>query len=73
VDHAGFLNGLTPGRGAAQAVHTNCKKQRCGLGCDIQNITNDGFFFNFNSHLNDLLSNSLAIITSMSRKNKREP
>ena len=27
VDHAGFLNGLAPGRGAAQAVHADGEEQ----------------------------------------------
>ena len=55
VNHAGFLNGLAPGRGAAQAVHTDGKEQRRSLRGYIQNIADDGFFFNFNSHENDLL------------------
>ena len=55
VDHAGFLHSLTPGRGAAQAVHANGKEQGSGLGSNIQNIANDGFFFDLDSHKNDLL------------------
>jgi hypothetical protein len=50
VDHAGFLNSLTPGRGAAQAVHANGKEQGSSMGRDIQNIANDGILFDFNSH-----------------------
>ena len=45
VNHAGFLNGLTTGRGAAQAVHTDGKEQGSGLRSDVQNVTNDGAFF----------------------------
>ena len=55
VDHAGFLNGLAPGRGAAQAVHADGKEQGSSLGSNIQNIADDGFFFNLDSHKNDLL------------------
>ena len=50
VNHAGFLYGLTPGRGAAQAVHTDCEEQGSGLRRYVQNVADDGFFFNFNSH-----------------------
>ena len=50
VNHAGFLYGLTPGRGAAQAVHTDGEEQRSGLRRYVQNVADDGFFFNFNSH-----------------------
>ena len=50
VDHAGLLHSLTPGRGAAQAVHADGEEQGSGVGCDIQHITNDGLFFNLNSH-----------------------
>ena len=55
MHHAGFLNSFAPGRGAAQAVHSNRKKQGRALGCDVQNVADDGFLFNFNSHDNDLL------------------
>ena len=51
VDHAGLFNGLAPGRGAAQAVHTDGKEQRRSLRGYIQNIADNGFFFNFNSHV----------------------
>ena len=47
VNHAGFLNGLAAGRGAAQAVHADRKEEGRGLGRDIQNVTDDGVFFNF--------------------------
>ena len=50
VNHAGFLHGLTPGRGAAQAVHTDGEEQGSGLRRYVQNVADDGFFFNFNSH-----------------------
>ncbi len=55
MHHASLLNGLTPGRGAAQAVHPNRKKQGRTLRSNVQNVADDGFFFNFNSHDNDLL------------------
>lgn len=55
MHHAGFLNGLAPGRGAAQAVHSNRKKQGRTLRCNVQNVADDGFLFNFSSHDNDLL------------------
>ena len=55
VDHAGLLDGFTPGRGAAQAVHADGEEQGRGLGRDIQHITDNGGLFNFNSHDNDLL------------------
>ena len=55
VNHTGFLNGLAPGRGAAQAVHTDGEEQGCGLGRDVQNVPDDGILFNFYSHYNDLL------------------
>jgi hypothetical protein len=35
MNHASFLNGFTAGRGAAQAVHADCKEQRCSVGSDI--------------------------------------
>jgi hypothetical protein len=54
VHHASFLHSFTPGRGAAQAVHTDGEEQRRSLGCDVQNVANDGFFFNLNSHDYDL-------------------
>ena len=50
VYHAGFLYGLTPGRGAAQAMHTDGEEQRRALGRDIQNISDNGVLFNFHSH-----------------------
>ena len=55
MHHAGLLNGFAPGRGAAQAVHPDCKKQGRTLRSNVQNVADDGFFFNFNSHDNDLL------------------
>jgi hypothetical protein len=70
VDHAGFLYGLTPGRGATQAMHADGEEQRSSVGCDVQNITDDGFFFNLNSH--DMTSYSISppIITAAFGKNK---
>ena len=50
VPHAGFLHSLTAGRGAAQAVHTDGEEQGSGLRRYVQNVADDGFFFNFNSH-----------------------
>ena len=50
VHHAGLLHGFTPGRGAAQAVHTDGEEQGSGLRRYVQNVADDGFFFNFNSH-----------------------
>jgi hypothetical protein len=41
--------------GAAQAVHADGEEQGSGVGGDIQNITDDGGFFDLNSHDNDLL------------------
>ena len=55
MHHAGLLNGLTPGRGAAQTVHSDGEEQGSALGRNVQNVADDGFFFNFNSHDNDLL------------------
>ena len=55
VNHAGFLNGLAAGRGAAQAVHTDSEEQGSSVGCDIQNITDDGGLFNLNRQNYDLL------------------
>ena len=70
VHHAGFFNGFAPGRGAAQAMHTDGEEQGSALGRDVQNITDDGFFLDFNSHENDLLSVSWDIITAHLEKNK---
>jgi hypothetical protein len=72
VDHAGFLNGLTPGRGAAQAVHANGKEQGSSVGSDVQNVADDSGFFNLNSHNMTSYSISLAIITAKCEKNKRK-
>ena len=44
MDHAGLLHGLTPGGGAAQAVHADVNERRRGLGCDVQDIAHDGIF-----------------------------
>jgi hypothetical protein len=54
VDHAGFLHGLTPGRGAAQAVHADGEEQGSSLRGNIQNIADDSSLFDFNSHDNSL-------------------
>jgi hypothetical protein len=72
VYHAGFLYGLTPGRGAAQAMHTDGKEQGSSLRGNIQNITDDGIFFNLNSHNRTSLCVSSPIITIRKEKNKRE-
>jgi len=42
VDHAGFLHGFSPGRGAAQAVHADGEEQRGGLRSHVQDIADDG-------------------------------
>jgi hypothetical protein len=42
VNHAGLLNSLTAGSGAAQAVHADGQEQGCGLGGDVQDVTDDG-------------------------------
>jgi hypothetical protein len=42
--------------GAAQAVHADGKEQGSSVGSDIQNLADDGFFFNSDSHNNSLLS-----------------
>ena len=72
VDHAGLFDSLTPGRGAAQAMHADGEEQGSALRSDVQNIANDGFFLDFNSHKNDLLSISPDIITAHPKKNKRK-
>ena len=41
VNGAGLLNGFTPGRGAAEAVHADGKEQGRSLRRDVQNITDD--------------------------------
>lgn len=46
VDHAGLLHRLPAGGGAAEAVHSDGHENRCSLGGDIQNITNDCVFCN---------------------------
>ena len=51
VDHAGLLHRLTPGGGAAQAVHADVHEQGRGLGGDGQNITNDGVLCNGHGNL----------------------
>jgi len=50
VNSAGFLDGLTPGRGAAKAVHADGEKQGGSLRSDVQHITDNSIFFNLNSH-----------------------
>ena len=70
VYHAGLLNSLTAGRGAAQAVHADGKEQRSRLRCDIQNIANDGIFFDLNSHNMTSCYIYLGIITAAFEKNK---
>ena len=65
VDLAGFLNGLTPGRGAAQAMHANGEEQGSGLRRYIQNITDNRGFFNFNSYNMTSCNNSPPIITAV--------
>jgi hypothetical protein len=73
VDHAGLFDGLTPGAGAAQAVHADSKEQGSSVGSDIQHGADDSFFFNSDSHNNSLLCVvTFAIITSGDEKNKRE-
>ena len=39
VNHAGFLNGLAAGRGAAQAVHADGQENGRGLGSHVQDVT----------------------------------
>ena len=72
MDHTGLFHGLAAGSRSAKAVHADCHKQGSGMGSDMQNVANDGFFFNLDSHLLDLLWNSAAIITVCNQKNKRE-
>ena len=60
VNHASFLNGLAAGRGAAQAVHADFEEHGSSGGCDIQNITDNGIFFNFYSDFYDLLLHLLT-------------
>ena len=50
VNSAGFLYGLTAGRGAAQSMHTDGEEQGSRVGRDVQNVADDSGFFNFNSH-----------------------
>jgi hypothetical protein len=71
VDHAGFLHSLAPGRRAAQAVHADGKEQGSCVGGDIQNITDDGVFFDFYSHNMTSYLVSSPIITATAEKNKR--
>ena len=73
MDHTGLFNGFTAGSGSAKAVHADSKEQGCSMRSDAQHVTNDGVFFNLNSHSNDLLfSSSPLIITFADTKNKRE-
>jgi hypothetical protein len=37
-------------------VHADGEEQGSGLGCDIQNVADDGGLFDFNSHNNSLLN-----------------
>ncbi len=55
VNHAGLFHSLASGGGAAQAVHANGKEQGSALGGNVQNVADDGIFFNFKSNYNDLL------------------
>ena len=55
MDHTGLFHGLAAGSRSAKAVHADCHKQGSGMGSDMQNVANDGFFFNLDSHLLDLL------------------
>ena len=55
MDHTGLFHGLTAGSRSAKAVHADCHKQGSGMRSDMQNVANDGFFFNLDSHKNDLL------------------
>ena len=48
VYHASFFYGFAAGSGATQAVHADGKENGRGLGSQIQNIANNGFFGNFN-------------------------
>ena len=50
MHHAGFFDGLAAGRRAAQAVHADGHEQRSSLRGDIQNVTDDGGFFDLCSH-----------------------
>ena len=68
VDHTGFFHCLAPGRGTAQAVHADGKKQGSGLRRYVQNITDDGIFFDFNSHNNDLLLQFFAYYNPTAEK-----
>ena len=40
--HASLLNGLASGAGAGEAMHTDLKEQRLGLGMVIKNIADYG-------------------------------
>ena len=52
VNHAGLFHGLTAGRGAAKAMHTDGQENRSRLGSDVQNITDNGVLRNID-HWND--------------------
>ena len=54
VDHAGFLYGFAPGRGAAQAMHADGEEQRRTLGRDIQNVSDNGVLFNVSRRASSL-------------------
>jgi hypothetical protein len=53
-------------------VHADSEEQRSGLRSHIQNITDNGGFFNFNSHNMTSCYNSPPIITAEKEKYKRE-
>jgi hypothetical protein len=73
VDHAGFLDSLTAGRGAAQAMHADGEEQGGSLRSNIQNIADDGILFNFDSHDNmTSYAQIQLIITAFAGKYKRE-
>jgi hypothetical protein len=52
-------------------VHADSEEQGSSLRCNIQNIANDGFLFDLNSHNMTSYHDSCPIITLPPGKNKR--
>ena len=44
MDHTGLFHGFTAGGGSAKAMHADGHEDRRSMGCDVQNIANDGVF-----------------------------
>ena len=70
MDHTGLIHGLSAGGGSAKAVHADCVKQRLDLRCEVQNVTDDGFFLNGNHFVYSLLI-FLSVLYPEKEKNTR--